>query len=102
MEVTHRQLATLARDHLIDWKEIAPELEINPGQIFAIKQNPNYDEQKREALNMWKRNKGKKATFRAFITAAESVGNTNLAESVKKWLKQLQGTYQRGEYGLAG
>ena len=102
MEVTHRQLATLARVHLIDWKAIAPYLEITPQQIFAIQQDPNFENQKREALNTWKHNKGKKATFRAFITAAETIGNADLVHNVKKWLEQPQGTYQRGVYGLAG
>ena len=90
--VNHDQLATLAKDHLINWEEIAPKLGINPQQIFAIKKTHNeYDDQKREALNTWKRNKGNGATFHAFITAAKSVGNTVLVHSVETWLDQLQG-----------
>lgn len=92
-EITPCQLATLAREHLIDWNDIAPELGINPAQIFAIQQIPNFNGQKREALNTWKRNKGNGATFRAFITAADSIGNTDLVHRVKKWLEQLQGIY---------
>ena len=93
MVVNHDQLATLAKDHLMDWEEIAPKLGINPQQIFSIKKTymNEYDAQKRDALNTWKRNKGNEATFGAFITAAESVGNTVLVDSVKAWLDQLQG-----------
>ena len=90
--VNHDQLATLARDHLIDWEAIAPKLGITPQQIHSIKKTNNeYDDQKREALNTWKKNKGNGATFRVFITAAKSIGNTNLADSVKTWLDKLQG-----------
>ena len=92
MVVNHDQLATLAKDHLMDWEEIAPKLGINPQEIFAIKKtHSEYKDQKRDALNTWKRNKGNGATFGAFITAAESVGNTVLVDSVKKWLDQLKG-----------
>ena len=71
------------------WEELSPHLELTAPQEHSIRQTfKEYEDQKREALYMWKRNKGNGATYNSFITAAETISNVQLADSVRDLLKE--------------
>ena len=90
--VTDQDIATIARDYLVRWEELAPHLGLIAAQEQSIRQTfQEYEDQKCEALHRWKRNKGNGATYRTFITAAETISNRQLADNVRALL-QLQHT----------
>ena len=90
--ITDHNIATIARDYLVNWEELAPHLELTAPQEQSIRKDfREYELQKREALRMWKRNKGNGATYHTFITVAENISNMQLADNVRALLeKQLQ------------
>ena len=52
-------------------------------------------DQKRAVPRRWKHNKGNRATYDAFIAAAEGISNMELADGVRDLMKELQGMYAR-------
>ena len=78
----------------MSWEEISPHLELTDPQKYSIQETfRRYENQKHEALLMWKRNKGSRATYSAFIAAAERLSNIRLADNVRSMLmRQLQNT----------
>ena len=92
--ITDQDIATIARDYLVRWEELSPHLELTASQEYSIRRTfKEYEDQKREALRTWKRNKGNGATYNSFITAAEAIFNMQLADNVKALLeKRLQHT----------
>ena len=98
--ITDQDIATITRDYLESWEELAPHLELTVPQENEIRKTfREYADQKREVLRMWKRNKGNGSTYRTFITAAEIISNMQLADNVRALLKKrLQSTCTpRGE-----
>ena len=92
--ITDEQLAKIAREFLIRWEDLSPSLGLTRLQQESIRSTyPNYDDQKRVSLYIWKRNKGNEATFGAFITAAESIDNIELADSVRGLMKPIPGMH---------
>ena len=86
--ITDQDIATIARDYLRSWEELTPHLELTVPQENEIRRTfREYADQKREALRMWKRNKGNGATYDSFITAAETISNMQLADNVRALLK---------------
>ena len=86
--ITDQDIATIVRDYLVRWEELAPRLGLTIPQEQCIQQTfREYEDQKREALRTWKRNKGNGATYRTFITAAETTSNMQLADNVRALLK---------------
>ena len=86
--ITDVDIATIARDYLVRWEELAQHLGLTAAQEHSIRQTFwEYGNQKREALRRWKRNKGNGATYRTFITAAETISNMQLADNVRALLK---------------
>ncbi|CAI8033351.1 hypothetical protein GBAR_LOCUS18814 [Geodia barretti] len=55
----------------------------------------DYGKQKRECLYVWKEMEGERATYRAFISAAEEAGNQQLAHSVRDLYSHTTGTVER-------
>ena len=87
--ITDQDITTIARDYLVKWEELSPHLELTAPQEHSIRQTfKDYEDQKREALRMWKRNKGNRATYRTFITAAETISNVQLADNVRALPKE--------------
>ena len=87
--ITDQDIAIIARDHLVKWEELAPHLELTVQQENEIRLTFwEYADQKCEALCTWKRNKGNGATYSSFITAAETISNMQLADSVRDLLKK--------------
>ena len=84
-KVSDRDLAIIARDHLADWKALRPFLGLSRPQEREIVQSypTDYGKQKQECLEVWKEMKGKEATYRALIKAAEDAEAQNLADSVR-------------------
>ena len=73
----------------MSWEELSPHLKLTVQQEHSIRRTfQDYERQKREALYMWKRNKGNGATYGFFITAAETISNVQLADSVRDLLKE--------------
>ena len=71
------------------WEELSPHLKLTVQQEHSIRQTfKDYEDQKREALHTWKRNKGNGATYDSFITAAETISNVQLADNVRALLKE--------------
>ena len=93
-QITDQDIATIARDHLVRWEELAPHLELTDPQVYSIQQTFRmYEDQKHEALRMWKRKKGWGATYSAFIAVAEALSNIRLADNVRTMLRRrLQNT----------
>ena len=89
--VSDRDVATIARDHLIDWESLSPYLGFSRPQKEGIRKSypGDYGKQKRECLEVWKEMKGKEATYGAFITAAEEAKNQQLADGVKAMLSGM-------------
>ena len=92
--VSDEQLAVIARKFLTKWEELSPSLGLTQQQEESIRRtHSDYEDQKRQSLRMWKRNKGNEATFGVFITAAEGISNMELADSVRDLMNPLQGYY---------
>ena len=86
-QISDQDLDRIAREYLTRWEPLAPTLGITELQEIAIKENNRqYDDQRFAALRQWKKNKGKKATYRAFIEAAKYISNQNLADNVSAML----------------
>ena len=91
--VTDQDIATIARNYLVKWEELAPHLELTVQQEHNIRLTfRGYEAQKRDILHTWKRNKGNRATYRTFITAAETIPNMELADNVRSLLKKKVST----------
>ena len=87
--ITDQDIAIIARDYLVVWEELSPHLDLTASQEHNIRQTfRRYEDQKREALRMWKRNKGNGATYRILITAAETISKMKLADNVRALLKK--------------
>ena len=50
---------------------------------------------KRECLSVWKEMEGERATYRAFISAAEDAGDQQLAHTVRDLFSHTTGTVER-------
>ena len=84
-EISDRDLAIIARDHLIDWKALRPFLGLSRPQEREISKSclRDYGKQKHECLEVWKEMKGREATYQALIKAAEDAKSQSLADSVR-------------------
>ena len=83
--ITDLHIAELASD-LKNWEELAPHLHLTEAEEEEIRMNyqNRYGLQKREALRKWKHELGKRATYRALITALCLVHQGEMAEKVKQ------------------
>ena len=96
--IPHEQLAIIARKYLTKWEEVTPSLGLTHQDEVNIRETyRDYANQKREALYTWRRNKGDGATYGALIAAAEDISNQQLADGVRKLMKELQGMYSVSE-----
>ena len=84
--ISRKALAVTARDHVRNWRELGPFLELTRQQETEIMESnsTNYGLQKRECLEVWKEMKGDGATYQALITAAEEAEERELADNIKK------------------
>ena len=84
-EVSDRDLAIIARDHVNDWKSLRPFLGLSRSKEREIVESypTDYGKQKQECLEVWKEMKGKEATYSALIRAAEDAKAKTLADSVR-------------------
>ena len=89
--VSDKDVAMIARDHLTDWESLSPHLGLSRPQKEEIcKSYPrDYGNQKHACLEVWKKMKGKEATYGAFITAAEEAKNQRLADGVRTMLTDV-------------
>ena len=80
-EVSDRNLAIVARDHLTDWESLRPLLGQSRFKERKISTScrGDYGKQKQECLEVWK---GKEATYHAPIKAADDANDQSLADSV--------------------
>ena len=87
-EVSDRDLAKIARDHVTDWKSLRPFLGLSRSNEKEIVQSypTDYGKQKQECLEVWKEMKGKEATYSALIRAAKDAKSQSLADSVRAML----------------
>ena len=91
-EVSDRDLATIARDHLSNWESLRPYLGLNHALKEEIRRScpGDYGRQKQECLEVWKEMKGNEATYQALITAAEEAKEQTLADGVRAMLTNRQ------------
>ena len=90
--ISKTQLDKIARDLLITWEELSSSLELTQAQEKNIRRTySEYEDQKREALRAWKRNKGEGATFGVLIAAAKDVSNMQLAHGIRDLMEKLRG-----------
>lgn len=88
--ISRKHLDKIAREFLTNWEELSSSLGLSEQQEHSIrKTNREYEDQKREALRTWKRNKGNGATYGALIAAAEEISNIQLADDVRGLLKGM-------------
>jgi hypothetical protein len=95
--ISDRDLAVIARDHVTHWGSLAPFLGLTRAQEqeIAMSYQGDYGKQKRECLSVWKEIEGERATYRAFISAAEEAGNQQLAHTVRDLCSHTTGTVER-------
>ena len=89
-EISDRDLAVIARDHLSDWENLQPFLGLSRVQKKSIANSypRDYEKQKRECLEVWKEERGREATYRALISAAEEARDQLLADNIRDMLKK--------------
>ena len=79
-----KDLQSLARDIISDWKRLGRELEINHKDIMKIhKDNINYDDIEEKAFAMlvrWVELKAENATYRTLKAALVSIGLVSTAQ----------------------
>ena len=83
--VTYRHVADIAR-RITDWKGLLPYLNLEETHEEEIKECEK-SEQRRALLKVWRREKGKNATYGAFIKAAKEACDENLADFVEELLE---------------
>ena len=81
--VSDVHIAKIAKDFIRNWEELAPHLRLLPAREYEIKKDGRYGDQKREALRIWKRQNGRKATYRALIVVAKEVSDVEFAENIE-------------------
>ena len=83
--VNDYHIATIAQQ-MKDWEEIAPDICISKSEQEEIKEDyqGRYNLQKRQALHVWCRNCGKRATYRALSKIFQSHNLAGLAELVSR------------------
>ena len=83
--MTDRDMTKIAREHLTDWESLRPFLGLTRQQNLDIRMsNPgDYEMQKWECLETWKRINRGNATYSALIKAAEQVDDKMLADGVR-------------------
>ena len=88
--ISRKSLTVIARDHLKNWKIFGPFLGLTEQQETSIaNSNPHdYDLQKRECLEVWNKGRGRGATYRALISAAEDARDQLLAFKIKGMLEK--------------
>ena len=72
------------------WEDIRNPLGLNPAIEEEIKNDlsTDYRGQKRKCIEKWKQMKGNKATYRAFIGAAEVAQEQGLADNMRALLNR--------------
>ena len=95
--ISERDLVVIARDHVTHWGSLATflGLTVPKEQEIAMSYPGDYGKQKRECLYMWRKMEGEKATYRAFISAAEEAGNQLLAHTVRGLFSHTTKTVER-------
>ena len=72
---------------MITWDSLSPFLGLTRPQEETIRRTyPNYENQKKECLEVWRQTEGNKATYGALINAAERAKEQRLADAVKKMI----------------
>ncbi|CAI8050057.1 hypothetical protein GBAR_LOCUS27538 [Geodia barretti] len=92
--ISRMSLTVIARDHLKNWKTFGPFLGLTEQQETAIANNNphDYDLQKRECLEVWKKRRGREATYRALISAQKRRGTKSWRTTSKlRWILPRQG-----------
>ena len=87
--VTQQDVAITVRRHLIRWEPLSSHLGLNCVEEEEIRDSypGNYGKQKTECLHIWKKTKGEKATYSAFITAAREARDQQLADKVRNMIR---------------
>lgn len=86
--ITDVHFTVIARDFISNWEDLLPYLGLSGPQKEEIRRTyPLYREQKHECLKQWKEKEGNKATYRAFIQAAEQAKKKGLADKVREMLQ---------------
>ena len=99
--ITDVDIEKIAREHLTEWRTLAPHLGLSLEEETSICRDfkDSFDEQKRHFLLRWKKKKGQRATYRALRDAAREIENVNLSEEVTSIAcsraSDLQGTQHR-------
>lgn len=71
------------------WELISPHLGITSSEEVALKRDhPDYNQQKRELLFLWRKRKGSRATLRALATACKEAGEESLCERIYEMFRR--------------
>ena len=87
-EISDRDLAVIARDHLTQWEKLQPFVGLSRAKKKEIARSypGDYGLQKQECLEVWKEKRGEEATYRALISAAEEAKDKELADNIRDML----------------
>ena len=101
-EISDRDLAIIAQDHLTDWKALRPFLGLSHSQVTEILQSypTDYQKQKHKCLIMWKETQGHEATYCALIRAAEDAQAQSLADGVRSVQPPTHSPHSQGSLWL--
>ena len=88
--VSNKHLAVISRDHLTQWEKLHPFLGLSRAQKKKIARSypGDYGLQKQECLEVWKEERGREATYRALISAAEEARDKELADNIRDMSKK--------------
>ena len=88
--ISDRDLAVIARHYLKDWEKVRPFLGLSRAQKKEIARSysRDYELQKQECLEVWKEERGREATYRALISAAEEARDQELADNIRDMLEK--------------
>ena len=88
-KVTDRDVNKLA-EFMPEWEAMRVPLGLDHAKKRVIKEERDYEEQKRECIEQWRTQEGDKATYRAFINAAREAKMNGLADQVVAMLRKRE------------
>ena len=88
-KVTDRDVNKLA-EFMTEWEAMRVPLGLDHAKKRVIKEEKDYEEQKRECIEQWRTQEGDKATYCAFIKAAREAKMNGLADEVVAMLRERE------------
>ena len=86
---------------VIKWEDLRTYLGLDRAKVQEIRNlQTDYKGEKRECIEAWREKEGNKATYRAFVAAAEAAKLQSLADKVMAMLRNREYERMVADYGL--